>query len=78
VLAAGVEALTERELDVMKLVARGMTNSEIASELILGEGTVKSHVTAILSKLGLTNRAQVVVAAYESGLVRPGWHEPGS
>jgi DNA-binding NarL/FixJ family response regulator len=71
-LAAGIEALTERELDVTRLVARGMTNSEIASELILGEGTVKSHVTAILSKLDLGNRAQIVVAAYESGLVVAG------
>lgn len=75
-LAAGIEALTERELDVMRLVARGMTNSEIAAELILGEGTVKTHVTAILSKLDLGNRAQVVVAAYESGLIVAG--ETGS
>lgn len=75
-LAEAVAELTERELEVMRLVARGMTNSEIASELHLGEGTVKTHVTAVLSKLDLTNRAQIVVAAYESGLVLVG--ESGS
>ncbi|HMT04416.1 MAG TPA: response regulator transcription factor [Solirubrobacterales bacterium] len=68
-LTARLGGLTERELDVTKLVARGMTNSEIADELFLGNGTVKTHVTAILSKLGLANRAQIVVAAYESGLI---------
>jgi DNA-binding NarL/FixJ family response regulator len=56
----------------MRLVARGMTNGEIAAELYLGENTVKSHVTAILSKLGLRNRSQIVVAAYESGVVEVG------
>ena len=75
-LAEAVAELTERELEVMRLVARGMTNSEIASELHLGEGTVKTHVTAVLSKLDLANRAQIVVAAYESGLVVVG--ESGS
>lgn len=75
-LAEAVAELTERELEVMRLVARGMTNSEIASELHLGEGTVKTHVTAVLSKLDLANRAQIVVAAYESGLVLVG--ESGS
>lgn len=70
--------LTPREVDVARLVARGMTNAEIARELFLGEGTVKTHVTAILSKLGLRNRTQIVVAAYESGLVELGSNElPG-
>jgi DNA-binding NarL/FixJ family response regulator len=67
--------LTPREVDVARLVARGMTNAEIAGELFLGEGTVKTHVTAILSKLALRNRTQIVVAAYESGLVELGSNE---
>lgn len=71
-LSGRLSELTEREVEVMCLVARGMTNAEIAAELYLGEGTVKSHVTALLSKLGLRNRAQIVVAAYESGLVEVG------
>jgi DNA-binding NarL/FixJ family response regulator len=64
--------LSEREAEVMRLVARGLTNAEVGAELHLSEGTVKTHVTSVLSKLGLRNRAQVVVAAYESGLVAPG------
>jgi DNA-binding NarL/FixJ family response regulator len=71
-LASRLDDLTERELDVMRLVARGMTNAQIAAELYLGEGTVKTHVTSLLSKLGLRNRAQIVVAAYETGLVAVG------
>lgn len=71
-LRQGLDELTPRELDVMKLVATGMTNAEIAGRLYLGEGTVKTHVTAILSKLNLSNRAQIVVAAYESGLILAG------
>lgn len=71
-LSGRMEELTERERELARLVARGMTNAEIAAELLLGENTVKSHVTAVLSKLRLRNRSQIVVAAYESGLVEIG------
>ena len=63
--------LSERELDVVRLLARGMSNADIASELFLSEGTVKTYVTRTLNKLGLKSRVQVVVAAYDAGLVRP-------
>jgi DNA-binding NarL/FixJ family response regulator len=69
---AGFDDLTERELDVMRLVAKGMSNAEIAEALYLGEATVKTHVGRILAKLDLRDRVQVVVVAYESGLVTPG------
>jgi DNA-binding NarL/FixJ family response regulator len=71
-VAAGFADLTERELDVIRLVAKGMSNGEIAESLYLGEATVKTHVGRILAKLNLRDRVQVVVAAYESGLVTPG------
>jgi DNA-binding NarL/FixJ family response regulator len=68
----GLDALTERESDVLRLMARGLANQEIAEKLFVSEATVKTHVAHILDKLHVDNRVQAVVAAYESGLVPSG------
>lgn len=70
--SAALSPLTERELGVMRLVATGLSNAEIAEQLFLSEQTVKTHVSRVLGKLGLRDRTQIVVAAYESGLVTVG------
>jgi len=68
--------LTPRELEVLRHLARGLSNTEIAGELVVGDATIKTHVARIFSKLDLHDRAQAVVLAYESGLVQPGGDEP--
>ncbi|MER7364799.1 response regulator [Nonomuraea wenchangensis] len=73
VAAGGLDQLTEREREVLALVGTGMTNDEIAAKLFMSPATAKTHVSRTMMKLHARDRAQLVVIAYESGLVRPGW-----
>ena len=70
-----VACLTEREIEVFTLIARGLSNGDIAARLVVTEATVNTHVNRILAKLGLCTRVELVVLAYETGLIRPGTHD---
>jgi len=69
-----LDALTEREREVLRLVGQGFSNEEIARELVVSPLTAKTHVSRIMAKLGARDRVRLVVLAYETGLVQPGWH----
>jgi DNA-binding NarL/FixJ family response regulator len=71
-----LDELTPRELEILELLARGLSNPEIAERLIIGESTVKTHVARVLMKLGIRDRVQAVIAAYESGIIEPGEQSP--